>query len=341
VSRSVAKRATLCLAAMVLLACLASPSPALELAPDVDARGRKILWLRDCDSRKRTCQEHEESFFLGRDRSGRFLATDDAVRLRAELKRSRYSEVWLSSGGGNLISGIRVGQVLREERQFVRVPRGSSCISACTVAFLGGVLRAVDHPGASYEVHASSGALFWEQVSAKARSALQAEPEAALAAFASAHAESARLWAAALLSYFQTMINGQPSHAHIMRALAIRCERPLSEGVVWRVVVDCDASEPSGAATSLPYLTDGRLKRDAERIRIEGTPAMQEIVMALERESMALAIARLRTDVDSCGPRAAHALKMLEIMFSSRILGTASLSQETLREMGYVNVRSE
>jgi len=58
--------------------------------------------------------------------------------------------------------------------------------------------------------------------------------------------------------------------------------------------------------------------------------------MRLERESMQQAIDELRPMLPSLGPRAEPALHMLETMYTSRITGTASLSYETLLQMGYI-----
>jgi hypothetical protein len=89
-------------------------------------------------------------------------------------------------------------------------------------------------------------------------------------------------------------------------------------------------------STSGAYRDSPQLMKDAERIRREGVPAAQEILMRIERDSMQQAIDELTPLLPALGPRAEPALKMLEAMYSSRITGTASLSYQTLVQMGYV-----
>jgi hypothetical protein len=99
--------------------------------------------------------------------------TPDA--LRAFLKRSKYSpdtRIYLNSLGGDLTAGMEVGRIIRDAHlntgvatntrdpsqagtidlhAYSRVYPGY-CISACTLAFLGGVSRHVEI-GATYAVH--------------------------------------------------------------------------------------------------------------------------------------------------------------------------------------------
>ncbi|PZU46747.1 MAG: hypothetical protein DI568_11470 [Sphingomonas sp.] len=77
----------------------------------------------------------------------------DAQRLRAAIERAPgIGEVWLDSPGGDAAEGPKLGRVIRSARLGTRVASGYACISSCTFAFLGGVVRRVE-PGASYEVH--------------------------------------------------------------------------------------------------------------------------------------------------------------------------------------------
>ena len=87
-----------------------------------------------------------------------------------------------------------------------------------------------------------------------------------------------------------------------------------------------------------PPLYEGtaQLQQDAERITREGETAAHEVLMRIERDAMASAIAELRKILPELGPRAEPALNMLESMFSSRIVLTAELSQETMLKMGYI-----
>jgi hypothetical protein len=72
------------------------------------------------------------------------------------------------------------------------------------------------------------------------------------------------------------------------------------------------------------------------RIRREGVPAAQEILMRIERDSMQVGLEEIRSILPSLGPRAEPALRMVETMYSSRITSTAVLSRQTLVQMGYV-----
>lgn len=101
------------------------------------------------------------------------VETPDA--LRAFLKRSIYTPdtmIYLNSLGGDLGAGMEVGKIIREEHLNTGVARNTRdpaqantidldsysrvypgyCVSACSLAFLGGVSREVK-PGATYAVH--------------------------------------------------------------------------------------------------------------------------------------------------------------------------------------------
>ena len=61
-------------------------------------------------------------------------------------------EVWLFSPGGSVDEGLEIGRQLRKSGLLVRIPNGAACISACTLAFLGGIVRAIE-PDGYYGVH--------------------------------------------------------------------------------------------------------------------------------------------------------------------------------------------
>src|SRR5258705_13190166 len=124
------------LAGLALIALLVSalPAHALMFQEQQLESGQWILWVRDCGKqgfKDKSCQEFQTAFSKG-----------DADRLRLAIS-SKYTEVWLVSGGGNLDEGVKVGEVLRAAQATVRVPRGYRCVSACTVAFLGGAFRVI------------------------------------------------------------------------------------------------------------------------------------------------------------------------------------------------------
>jgi len=239
----------------------------------------------------------------------------DAAQLRAILKHRNYSEVRLFSNGGDLNEGVELGLVLREAQATVRVYGTNACISACTVAFMGGLFRFVDK-GATYQVHAYS--KYRNGLPPELVNRMRFDPEGELKRFAVEELRGemgARFWAQRLFAYFQAGVlplgAGTPNTARLKRWLQEQ--------------------------TSLPgYLKSEKLKEDAERIRIEGEPAAQEIVMRIERDCMEQAVNELRPLLPELGPRVEPALNMLETMFSSRIMMTASLSQETLLRMGYI-----
>lgn len=73
--------------------------------------------------------------------------------LKAALARhGPIAEVWFNSPGGNSRVGVQMGQTLRSEGVITMVKAGNGCASACSTAFLGGMLRKVE-PGAVYGVH--------------------------------------------------------------------------------------------------------------------------------------------------------------------------------------------
>lgn len=100
---------------------------------------------------------------------------DTAKALKAFLDRSTYTpdtRIFLNSLGGDLGAGMEVGRIIREAHLNTGVARNTRdpsqsdaidlyanshiypgyCVSACTLAFLGGVSRQVE-PGATYAVH--------------------------------------------------------------------------------------------------------------------------------------------------------------------------------------------
>ncbi len=75
------------------------------------------------------------------------------TRLRTALREAGWvDEVWFHSMGGDAIAGLELGRILRTNGVATKVPPGANCFSACSYAFLGGLLRTID-PGACYGVH--------------------------------------------------------------------------------------------------------------------------------------------------------------------------------------------
>lgn len=307
--------------ACILGFAIAAPAWALlfeDAAPE-EAKGLAVLWVRDCGNRREDagrCQPWQTAFSVG-----------DSQRLNDRLMARRrtgraYDEVWLASGGGVLDEGIKIGRVLRAHRVAVRVRSGTACVSSCTVAFMGGLFRYVE-PGATYQVHSASAfsggfdcggeaTCYQKEVLGK----IGRDPEAGLVEFAAGQQVRARYAARRLLALFQ-------------RTLLL----PLGQD---RSVSEDDREFENWAVNRRPALGYASAAEDARRFRAEGTAALQDIIMRIERDSMAAAIADLRAELPNLSRRAAPALKMIEAMYMTSILETAVLSPETLLRMGYV-----
>lgn len=77
----------------------------------------------------------------------------DANNLNSVLNSDRtISEIWLHSGGGDAAEGTKIGRVIRNHKLPTRIPSRYQCISSCSIAFLGGIVRRIDN-GAAYGVH--------------------------------------------------------------------------------------------------------------------------------------------------------------------------------------------
>jgi hypothetical protein len=300
---------------------LAAPAEALKFEP-VDpkllpAGVKSALWVRDCGKqgfRDGKCEEAETQFFQG-----------DSVRLARELTGRQYDEIWLASGGGSLDEGIGVGEVLRRFQATVRIPPGYRCVSACTTAFLGGVFRFIDE-GATYQVHAGSWFLE-ESVEENRMKAFLSDPGKMLTAWFQ------RLSMGENLPTWRFKSARETAHAlflHCQKALLpLGILAPGQETANRNVFANLLRSSP-------PRYSSAQLADDVARINREGIPAAQNILMRIEVDLMTQAIEELRAAVPSLGPRAEPALRILETMYSSRITGTATLSRQTMIQMGYI-----
>lgn len=259
-----------------------------------------------------SCAPHERSFSGPTRYKNGTAYSGDAEALDRMLRSNSFRQVFLASGGGNLDEGVKVGEILRRHNAYVVVPKGASCVSACTVAFLGGKIRDVED-GGSYVVHAYSGLL---HASAE-ELAKYSNPEGdfALDEFVKSGVQRGGVWAKRLIIYTQRMIGGSPQI------------REIDELMI---------SSPDYRAK---YVASGGFKSDLDRIRREGPSTTQEIMMRIEREIFSSAIGHLKSNSSKIGSRGENAIVILEIMFSSRITGTATLDENTLRERGYINVR--
>jgi hypothetical protein len=301
----------------VLLAA-APVAHALKFSELPGEDGRTYLVLHDCGvlsgENAKECPKYETQFSgPTEDDYGRLIYEGDAARLRRFLGNGKhYSRVVFYSGGGDLNEGIEIGNLLRQYRQFTWVPKGFECVSACTVAFLGGVIREVD-PEGQYKVHAYSRFQTTDRKPFSQFSGQGAETQ--LQDDVERIEMAGRSYAYRLTAYVQTMIGGRPNEAAFGPLLA------------------------SAEGFARAYRASAQWNADLARIRLEGTTATQEILMRLEREAFESYLGALKQRPDLLGDRADRAIQMLGIMFSSRIAGTAALDQTTLKEYGYINVR--
>ncbi len=84
----------------------------------------------------------------------------DGLRFKDALRECMKTHkairrVDFTSGGGAVSAAFEIAQTIAEHGLHTHVPAGSRCISACTLAFLGGFRRTVD-PQGTYEVHSFS-----------------------------------------------------------------------------------------------------------------------------------------------------------------------------------------
>lgn len=284
-------------------------------------RNQRILLLFDCgsfddpDKRRTPCAKAETQV----------TCDVDSARVDRVLSQGRFDEVWLLSGGGCKPEGIALGRALRLHRVPVRVPSlarltlstgestfeaGGQCISACTLAFMGGVLRYVDD-GALLRIHSSSANL------GTANPALVEE----------VRTEGLRkvvndLTTDACTDILRTM-------RFFQNTLLIPTRTQVREDEYF-VAAEARTCAPPR------WYTDADEAHDAAQISIEGTVSLQDIFMRLERGAAKAAIAVYQSRIDRYGARADKALKMVEARFEVAILSTNPLSMESLIAMGYV-----
>jgi hypothetical protein len=241
-----------------------------------------------------------------------------------------FAEVWLNSGGGDVDAGVAMARVLRRHGMTVRLPQNYHCISACTLTFMGGVLRYME-PGATFQVHSAS--VFLEGVGDTQRAMLKKDPDQTLRLMAMIEQVDARYTAIRDLTLFQntllvpTRSPQQPENDADFCAWA---------GGQW--ASGCRLSGQARLSTHFSYVDDDNRERadDVERIRREGEAAYQDILMRVEREAMALAISDLEAALPQRGPRAKPALEMLRAMYMTSIKDTSYLTPDQMITMGYL-----
>lgn len=294
--------ARLPIAAAGLLLALASfsvsPAMALQLR-QVQVEGIGLVLLaQDCPPvANQSCDSHERRVYQG-----------DAERIDRALRAARFDEVWLNSVGGDSAEGPRIGAVLRRHGMSVRIRSGHVCASACTVAFLGGILRTVDE-GGEYLVHARSG---FSELSDEQVARVMSNPAGEIERHVLQQRQHNRRFVAERLIYLQTMLNGRP------------------DGEAYRRVMEMGLNLPPA------YLSSAAFSRDVARVRVEHSAAVHSLLLDLERQSFDEALEHARQHLSSLGSRAEAAHRMMEAMFATSIVRTSLLSPETLLRLGFI-----
>ncbi len=85
---------------------------------------------------------------------GEFSQADDPQQLSQEVAASGAKAITFDSSGGNILAAMAYGRMIRSLGLVTFQLRASQCASACTLAFVGGVIRQAE-PGA-IGVHQSS-----------------------------------------------------------------------------------------------------------------------------------------------------------------------------------------
>ncbi len=285
--------------------------------------------------------------------------TADVFRRTTNYGNDRYSQYWIESYGGDLSNGILLGLHLRAAGAHVVVKKQSYCISACTVAFLGGLIREVEQ-GARFGVHAYSAALGAEDFARALDRAVKNERDQKLAkligsalqddAYLRAHNEEVLklIYRDALADYFMPpwllmysihMLRHPPIPTYHRRVESHNSPfvRPLRFSL-----------GPALDAVQETY-RDANLAIDSEQVKAGGIAALHDIYMRVERDSMEISIAHFRRLLkegwfnqlsgfpQSANPYISRAIDAIEIMFSSRIDFTFDIRQTVLRENGYTN----
>ena len=242
------------------------------------------------------------------------LQEGDAATFRDEIDGRTFREYWLISPGGMVKTGLEIGRKLRARKAFVRVPAGGDCASACTLAFLGGEIRAVS-PDAYFVVHAASGFRNDLRLPEKSVRALLDNPKQHLAQVARAIVIAGK-GLHSILAYVQRMIDGNV-HSDVLEN-----------------VLDETAFEQYYER----YVSGPRYAEDVTQIRQHGRSAVHRIFMRLERNATRFGLRQARDAVERLGARAGAAIRILETMYACRITDQCALDQTTLKEFGYVNI---
>jgi hypothetical protein len=251
-----------------------------------------------------------------------------------------FDEVWLLSGGGDVDAGVGFARTLRRHGMTVEVPADYQCISACTIAFMGGALRYIDG-NAAFRVHSAS--MYEGGVSKQIAQEFQQDPDAALSRVARSQQIDERYLALRLMTLFQNTLTLPLRSAPRPENDADFCR--WAGGSYSTISFSggrsrgyCDTEGQTLVSPHLAYADSKNAVRaaDVALIRREGPAAYQDILMRVERDCMSLALDDLELEVAERGPRAKPALKMLRAMFMTSITDTSYMTHLQLVTMGYV-----
>ncbi|RWX40272.1 hypothetical protein E0H93_32180 [Rhizobium leguminosarum bv. viciae] len=86
--------------------------------------------------------------------SGEFEISDDPVAFAGEVAQFKPAFITFRSGGGNVVSAMKIGRMIRALGISTLQIRSAECASACALAFVGGVRRSAE--AGSIGVHQAS-----------------------------------------------------------------------------------------------------------------------------------------------------------------------------------------
>lgn len=297
-------------------------------------------------------------------------------RIIAAIRRGRYNEIHLCSGGGSVSQGYAMGRAFAARRAKVKVPNGFYCGSACTVAFLGGYLRTIEEQ-ARFMVHASSAVSRWypddERIAnGETRTGIMCQsrdgsPATVTHAACRQIADTARQSGAevefASISRQRSGVLvsvrsfGNPLSADFLSAYGEAQARDQINSTVEMVQYYQTMLNDGRQQAAAPYRDAVRAYRwqgvygrggfragmgDSDRLARAGDKyarfvLWQQILTEIEVQQQHQVIRALRQSQASLGPGAGEALAILEAGITCRIQSTCYLDQTTARQLGYHN----
>lgn len=130
---------------ILLLFSMSICSANSEVVSDIQVSGLRIKIERN---KEKLCLNGYNYYFTlegiigadAREIMTRTIDTIDPCLYKPYNKRVK-TQVYLNSGGGYLVDGVRLGEFFRENNIQTEVSDGKICASACAIAFLGGTTR--------------------------------------------------------------------------------------------------------------------------------------------------------------------------------------------------------